>query len=102
MIGYGGVESVLLCQCENNHTIIGHTPLFDCQDGIGACTAKGNDICFATRIEKGCISRRKCFRYDDFGYEARKTFMKCCNTNYCNIHIDQNTIDDFNEGKPKY
>lgn len=104
MIGYGDVESVLFCQCNRTITSNLISP-FNCTSFQGQssfCATRDKNICFATRTEKGCISRYQCLLYDDIGYEVRKTFMKCCSTNNCNSDIDQNTIDDFSEGKPKY
>ena len=99
MINYGDVGSVLLCQCENNRTITGGLTSFsNCQGETGACATKRNEICFATRTGKGCILRHQCYYFDDYGYKFRKTFMKCCTSNYCNSRIDQNTINDFSEG----
>ena len=91
------VESVLLCQCQNNHTINGmYTDSSNCKR---ACAAKRSELCFVTRTSVGCISWNQCQHHDDLGYKSKKTFMKCCKTNYCNSHINQNTIDDFRNGE---
>ena len=100
MIGRDGIESVLLCECKNNHTILKSLTSFsNCQGEGGACAAKDGNICFATRTGKGCISWHECVLHDDRGYAVNKTFIKCCKSNYCNSLLDQNKIDEYGEGK---
>jgi len=53
--------------------------------------------CFVTRTERGCISLELCLLYEDRGYAANKTYIKCCNENYCNKidKIDSSQIENI-------